>query len=250
MPDDVASTEMPPPELDRVTRILSTVESADLERFEPPADLWSRIAASVAAEPERVADGAGTVVEYAIDAHDRVIDTGGEWSAFAQDNGAPELDSMATDRTLWSYFGSDEVRDLWRLLVAQVRTTRTAATVPLRCDAPGVRRWFEMTLTPQPNGVVQFRSTLSFEEHRPEVAFLAVRAERDGERPAVQVCSWCGDGHDGSTWRRIEDLVAELRLLEDALPSIDYGICPGCRDRMSSELHSSTATSPTAPHRG
>ncbi len=248
MPDDVASTEVPPSELGRVTTLLSTVDSADLERFEPPADLWSRIAASVAAEPERVADGAGTVVEYAIDAHDRVIDTGGEWSAFASDNGAPELGDMTADRTLWSYFGSDEVRDLWRLLVAQVRTTGLAATVPLRCDAPGVRRWFDMTLTPQRDGVVQFRSTLAFEEHRPEVAFLVDRAERD-DRPAVPVCSWCGDGHDGSTWRRIEDIVSELRLLEDALPAIDYGICASCRDRMASELHSSAEAGTAAPGR-
>ena len=246
MPDDLDLSGMTPAALDRLTGILSAVDGADLERVEPPADLWGRIAASVAAEPARVAAGAGTVVEYAIDAQDRVIDTGGEWAAFARDNGAPELGDMTTDRTLWSYFGSDEVRDLWRLLVAQVRTTGVAATVPLRCDAPGVRRWFDMTLTPQRDGVVQFRSALAFEEHRPEVAFLVDRAERD-DRPAVPVCSWCGDGHDGSTWRRIEDIVRELRLLEDALPAIDYGICASCRDRMTSELHSSADAGTAAP---
>ena len=66
--------------------------------------------------------------------------------------------------------------------------------------------------------------------------------ERDGDRPAVPVCSWCGEGHDGSHWRRIEDVVRDLRLLEDLLPSIDYGICPTCRDLMSAELLAPTST--------
>ena len=145
-------------EMDRVAAIVSLVDASDVERVDPPAGLWGRIAAAVAAEPDRDAAGAGTVVEYAIDADDVVVPVGDEWSRFARQNDAPELDELAPDRTLWSYFGSDEVRDVWRLLIARVRATQAPAHVPLRCDAPHMRRWFEMTITPEPDGVVRFRS--------------------------------------------------------------------------------------------
>ena len=233
-------------EMDRVAAIVSLVDASDVERVDPPAGLWGRIAAAVAAEPDRVAAGAGTVVEYAIDADDVVVPAGDEWSRFARQNDAPELDELAPDRTLWSYFGSDEVRDVWRLLIDRVRSTQAPAHVPLRCDAPHMRRWFEMTITPEPGGVVRFRSALTFEESRPAVAFLDDEIERDGDRPAVPVCSWCGEGHDGSHWRRIEDVVRDLRLLEDLMPSIDYGICPSCRDLMSTELLAPASTQQAA----
>jgi hypothetical protein len=226
---------------DRLAVILSLVDATDFERVDPPDGLWGRIAASIAAEPDSTPAGSGTVVEYAIDADDVVVPVGDEWSRFARQNDAPELDELAPDRTLWSYFGSDEVRDVWRLLIEQVRATRTPAQVPLRCDAPQLRRWFEMTITPEPGGVVRFRSALTFEESRPAVALLDDDVELRSDRPAVPVCSWCGEGHDGSRWRRIEDVVRDLRLLEDLMPAVDYGICPTCRELMASQLFTSRA---------
>lgn len=65
-------------EMDRVAAIVSLVDASDVERVDPPAGLWGRIAAAVAAEPDRVAVGAGTVVEYAIDADDVVVPAGEE----------------------------------------------------------------------------------------------------------------------------------------------------------------------------
>lgn len=236
-----------PAELGRLAVIMSQVDDTDFERVDPPDGLWGRIAASIAAELDSTPVGAGTVVEYSISADDVVIAVGEDWTTFARQNDAPELDEMASDRTLWSYFDSDEVRDLWRLLIEQVRATQARAQVPLRCDAPDMRRWFEMTISPEPNNVVHFRSVLVAEESRTAVAFLSDHVARDGDTPAVPVCSWCGEGHDGSRWRPIEELVRDLRLLEDLMPSIDYGICPTCRDLMSSDLLMSTTTnhSPT-----
>jgi hypothetical protein len=222
--------------LHRVVSVLSRIDVTDLALVDPPEDLWTRIAAALDAEPQQPPTGAGTVVEYCIDADDRVVAVGEDWSEFARDNGASELDTLSDDRTIWSYFDDDEVRDVWRLLVEQVRATQGVAQVPLRCDAPHMRRWFEMTITAGPEGTVDFRSVLVFEEPRDAVALLSGDVERDRDRPAVPVCSWCGDGHDGSGWRPVEDLVRELRLLEDRVPAVDYGICPTCRAVMSSDL--------------
>ncbi len=229
-------------ELDRLAVIMSQVDDIDFERVDPPDGLWGRIAASIAAAPDRTPAGAGTVVEYSISADDMVIAVGEDWPRFARQNNAPELVELSPDRTLWSYFDSDEVRDLWRLLIEQVRVTQARARVPLRCDGADMRRWFEITITPEPDNVVHFRSVLVFEESRSAVAFLSDHAARDSDTPAVPVCSWCGEGHDGSRWRQIEELVRDLRLLEDPMPSIGYGICPTCRDLMSTDLLMPTTT--------
>lgn len=220
----------------RLEDLLGQIDLADGERVEPPPQLWGRIAASLAADAD-VETGAGTVVEYWIDAEDEILVVGADWSSFARGNRAPELADTTPDRTLWSYFDGDEVRDLWRLLTARVRATRTAAQVPLRCDAPDMRRWFEMTVTPVPDGVVHFRCSLVFEEPRDAVELLDAFGRRDPDAAAVPVCSWCGDAHDGESWGRIEDVVRERRLLEqELLPPIRHGVCPTCRERMSSEL--------------
>lgn len=233
---DADDTGTDPAMLDRLATVLSELGGSDSERVDPPDWLWSRIAASVAAEREQLSAGSDTVVEYRIDSDDVVIAVTEDWAAFATDNGAPELAELGSARTLWSYFDRDEVRDLWRHLVEQVRARQVEAHVPLRCDAAHARRWFEMTITPEPDGVVRFRSVLVFEESRPAVSLLGGPSTPDGNQPAVPVCSWCGDGHDGARWRRIEDVVRDLRLLEDRLPSVDYGICPTCRSRMSADL--------------
>jgi hypothetical protein len=229
---------------ERIERILSEIDESDFERIEPPADLWARIRGAITADPalapkeppfRAAASNAG--VEYWIDADDVVTDVGQRWAAFARDNSAPELAVPAPDRTLWSYFDHDEIRELWQLLVSRVRTLRRPATVPLRCDAPHARRWFELTVTPEADGRVHFRSVLAFEEDRPAVRLLDPGCERDDRAEPVQLCSWCGRGRHGDTWLDIEELVRATRLLEsESLPPISNGVCGACRDEMSAEL--------------
>lgn len=228
----------------RIRRLLSKVEESDFERIDPPADLWDQIAASVALEPvvspreppSRSVSG-GTVVEYRIDANDIVTAVGQSWAEFASDNGAPELAVPPPDRTLWTYFESEETRDVWRLVVTRVRAQQQPAEVPLRCDAPDARRWFVMTISPEPHGGVHFRCVLAFEEPRPPVSLLEPHSQRDDDLQPVPLCSWCGRGQHDSLWLDIEQLVQAARLLElAAVPPISYGICASCRDQMSAEI--------------
>jgi hypothetical protein len=228
----------------RIRSILSQVEESDFERVDPPAELWERIEASIAAdpamsprEPPSREFPASTVVEYRIDANDVVTDVGQSWADFARNNDAPELAVPASDRSLWTYFGSGEIRELWQILVERVRALQKGTEVPLRCDAPDARRWFDMTITPEPNGGVHFRCVLVFEEARPPVSLLDTHSERDdGVRP-VPLCSWCARGQHGSRWLEIEELVRAARLLEQGpMPPISHGVCASCRDEMSAAL--------------
>jgi len=236
---------------DRIVWALSRVEESDFERVDPPADLWERIEASITTDPAMSPRQplsrefpASTVVEYSIDANDIVTDVGRDWADFARDNDAPELVVPAPDRSLWTYFespvgplGSDGIRDLWWLLIERVRLLRRGAEVPFRCDAPHARRWFDLTITPEANGRVHFRSVLVFEQARAPVALLDLHSERDHGLPPVLVCGWCGQGRHGSLWIDIEELVVAARLLErESMPPISHGICASCREAMAAEL--------------
>ncbi|MFT7473974.1 MAG: hypothetical protein ACI81L_000890 [Verrucomicrobiales bacterium] len=229
----------------RIRRILSEVEEADFERVEPPVDVWEGIEASIRSDPGPLSPKeplyrvypASTVVEYWIDADDAVTDVGRSWADFAHDNDAPELAVPAPGRALWTYFDNEEIREGWQLLVERVRALQEGAQVPLRCDAPHARRWFDMTITPEPNGRVHFRSVLVFEEARPTVSLLDPHSERDDGLRPVALCSWCGQGQHGSLWLDIEELVQTALLLERVLmPPISHGICGSCRDEISAEL--------------
>lgn len=232
---------------DRIGRILSEIDASDSALIDPPADLWDDIVASIATddsehptapkEPPSRYSSPGTVVEYWIDGEDFLTEVGQGWSDFARDNGAPGLAASAPDRTLWTYFDRDEVRELWQLLVKRVRAERKQVQVPLRCDAAHARRWFEMTVTPEANDRVHFRCVLVFEETREPIALLDIRSERNLDAEPVAVCSWCGRAQSGSAWLDVEDLVHADRLLEQtSMPPISYGICDPCRNDMSAEL--------------
>lgn len=240
-----------------VESVLSRIERSDAERFDPPEDLWDRIASTVAlhgaAARSRVVPNAATTggnepvtsMEYSIDADDRVVAVDENWVGFARANGATEIAGALPSGTIWDHFADGEVRDLWRLVVARVRSRGAELRVPLRCDAPDSRRWLEMTISPGTEGTVHFRSDLVFEEDRNAVPLLDPDAERDSRMPPVPVCEWCADGYDGSHWAEIEQVVRDLRLLEQSLPPVVHGICPSCREEMAAEINvGSSGTSP------
>ena len=234
--DDVGLDDL---EIRRIQRVLSELEPADHELLEPPAAVWAGIEASMVSpkEPPARHEPAGVVVEYRIDGNDTVIEVGRGWDDFARDNDAPGLVGSCPDGTLWTHFDSDETRELWQLLVQRVRSQQVGTRVPLRCDAPHARRWFEMTVTPEADGRVHFRSVLVFEELRSQVELLDPRSERDAGASPVAVCSWCGRGQHDSGWLDIEELMRVGRLLEQtSMPPIAHGICGACRDDMSAEL--------------
>lgn len=224
---------------DRLTRLLRSMELGDVELHDPPPDLWGRIAAAVSRasatrdEPQPADED---VIEYRIDADDRVTPIGRGWSHFASTNGADALDHLTEGRTLWSFFDSEDIREIWRLVISRVRSTGSPALVPIRCDAPDLRRWFDLTVTPLDDGAVAFRCELRDQERRLTVELL--QTERTpAPVPAVPICSWCAMGYDGERWITIEDLVATTGLLEaESLPPVSYGICGGCRDAMAAEL--------------
>jgi len=229
---------------DGIEAVLAGVQAADFERLVPPAELWGDIQATVGLSsssslktPPHRNPKLSTVVEYQIDADDRVLEVGAQWAEFAQHNDAPELAEGPWGGLIWDYFGSKEIAELWQLLVQRVRATQRSATVPLRCDAAHTRRWFEMVVAPMAGHRVGFVCTLLFEQERPLVTLLDKAANRESGREPVKLCSWCGRGEHRSQWYPVEELIQAARLLENqSMPPVSYGVCQECRVEMAADL--------------
>jgi hypothetical protein len=232
--------EDPVAEPPRVTGLLDRLEHSDGELTAPPADLWDRIATAVAGDsPHGEPSGAGTVIEYRIDAADVLVGVGGDWESFADRNDAPELATTTGTggQTLWDAIGDGPLRDLWRAAVSRVRATGAPVTIPFRCDGPTTRRWFDMTLTPAADGSVAFRSVLTFEMTRPEIPALRRHIARDTALAPVEICCWCAEASHDGRWQPVEEVLADARLLEaHPPPPVAYGLCPRCSQRMAETL--------------
>jgi hypothetical protein len=117
----------------RLTSLLGRPEVHAGDLVAPPGDLWDRIASAVADDrqtepPDGEPTGAGTVIEYRIDAADVLVAVGGDWETFADRNDAPELATLSGG-TLWDAIGDGPLRDLWQAAVSRVRATGTAVTI-------------------------------------------------------------------------------------------------------------------------
>ena len=173
------------------------------------------------------------IVEYRIDADDVLIEVGQGWASFARENDAAELARPEPGRTLWSYVTGEDVSEVWRLLVARARSHSSAAQVRVRCDAPAVRRWFDITLTVDEASAVRFRSVQIGEQERAPVPLIDLVARRDPDAPLLRVCSWCSRFLDERGWLAVEHYVADHDLLErSVLPGISHTICPDCEARV------------------
>jgi len=219
----------------RIATALRDMDPTSVPHVDPPADLWDRIEQSLAATARSRPLGAGSVVEYRIDEHDVVVGTGSGWVEFAEVNEAPELAEGVIGRSLWDSMEEGPLQDLWRAAVAGVRASGRVATVPFRCDGPEARRWYEMALTPAPDGSVGFRSRLVFEMDRPEVGMLRRRLPADGGAP-IEICCWCAAARDGAVWQPIEVVLSSSRLLEGAPGSVTHGFCERCARVAHAEL--------------
>lgn len=176
-----------------------------------------------------------TTVSYCIDADDVVISTGLDWDAFALENDAPELCSLRSDRTLWSYIADDATREVWQRLVQRARSGGPPVAVRFRCDAPDRRRWFTLTLTARDGGEVEFVSRLVSEASRPQIGLLDRTTAREQDAAMVRLCAWCGRCNDGAHWIEIELYVERHAVLgQPTTPRITHSICPRCEYEVAS----------------
>lgn len=171
-------------------------------------------------------------VIYGVDCDDTIIGVSRSWDRFAVANNTPGLvfDSM-TQRRIWDHITDATTIEIYRELIERVRDGATI-TLPLRCDAPALRRWLTLTASPMPHGGVKFTSRTIREEARPHLAIMEPSVPRSAA--LLKTCGWCRKIHvPGRAWVEAEEAVHQLNLFEQPrLPRLTHGICPVCADAM------------------
>jgi hypothetical protein len=167
-------------------------------------------------------------VEYWVDADNCLAAVDEEFRAFAVVNGAPQLASSSIlGRRIASFCSDDATIEIWAQLLSRAREGASVG-VQLRCDSPERRRLLKVDLSGHEDRRVRVVSTTLSEEDRPPIALLEV-ARTPGDT-VLRCCSWCKKWRlPTGTWVEAEDLVATLRLFEEAvLPGVSHGICEEC----------------------
>lgn len=172
---------------------------------------------------------------YRIDADGVVVDVGGDWTAFCDDNagGAGCLPARVIGTPLRQCIADWATWNLYELLIDSVRTRQRPVTVPIRCDSPGERRFCDLRIAPADGGHVDFESRLLRREARDAVHVLETGRPRADDRH-LKVCSVCKRAEVATgRWVELEDAERELRLFDrERLPRVSHGLCPDCHARL------------------
>lgn len=136
---------------------------------------------------------------------------------------------------MWSHIGDPTTAELYRLILARVRSGRLV-NVPFNGSGPGVFREMRLHLRALPGDCVECTSTVVREQWQGAVRS---RAADEGRPPMrLTVCSWCGRMRVETEWRDVEVAAAALRVFMVAAPSlISHGACPDCAARLVEDVH-------------
>ncbi|OOZ39060.1 hypothetical protein BOW53_13070 [Solemya pervernicosa gill symbiont] len=127
-------------------------------------------------------------VTYRIDADDHLCGFDDHWSSFAADNESPHLsDQLIFNRPIWDFIQDAETRHIHETLLKRVRTNNTPLSFPFRCDAPTLRRYMEMKITPLDNRAVEYRCHIVRTEVREPIETANATADHDDN--FLRMCS-------------------------------------------------------------
>lgn len=164
--------------------------------------------------------GKTLIVSYRVDTKNRIVETGGDWNAFARDNGGEELAGEGViGLPLRSFVSGDVTRMFVETMLQKARLTRVPFSVPYRCDSSDVIRHMRMTLTSSGNEV-QLDHRLEKEEARGSIN--RGRISPGTPRP-VKVCSMCRNICDAKN-----SSVGEAPV--SGIERIIYSVCSTCLD--------------------
>lgn len=184
-----------------------------------------------------VNDKKGSKIIYRLDGEDRITSIEGDWLEFAALNGGQGLEiSNVLGRHIRRFIADQRTLDFFLMIINDVRLKGRDVTIPYRCDAPDKRRFMEFTAKPRPGGGVECVSTTTLVQPRACQAVLA--RERCCSDAFLTVCSWCNKVKiDHEEWAEIEEAVERGEIdMQDEVPLLTHGICPGCVKTVKASL--------------
>ena len=179
----------------------------------------------------------GTVVQYRIDAEDRLTEVNDAWAAFAAANGGDALQpSQVVGRRLWDFLADPTTRALYRAMLVRLRRDGPPIRFGFRCDAANVRRFLSMEMTAEPGGGVLFSLTSIATEPRTSVTLLELGHAHS--MAMITACGWCNQIRlPSGEWVEVEAAVMTLGLFGGGpLPDLSHGICTECESVLTAAL--------------
>jgi hypothetical protein len=173
---------------------------------------------------------------YEVDAQDRIISLGGAWTAFARENGGEKLlNNPPLGQPIWQIIRGLSTRNIYYLVMKQVRESGVTIRFPFRCDSPTTLRYMEMAVSPAENKGIYFQTTLTSVIERNTLVTRESHAPR--QEPMVQICAWCDLVLVRSDWLSLEDAIWLLGLFDTPeAPPISHSICPACVRLLDKEV--------------
>jgi len=166
------------------------------------------------------------VVSYRIDQDDSIAALGDDWVSFAIANDATHLADV-TGRSLWDFVSDSTTRQVYRQLLARVRQGRTIR-FSYRCDAPSLKRFMQMTMSPAPAGGVTFESATV----RTEPCGTTSALPEAGPDHLLRMCGWCKRVAVDGQWEEVECAVERSGVFAGRPPAITHTMCPSCLQTM------------------
>ena len=165
---------------------------------------------------------------YRIDAYDLIDYVGENWAIVAHDNDAPQLADGVVGKPLWYFVTDSGTQYIYESLLAKVRRMDRPLLIALRCDTPTMRRTLHLTMHPLTSHGVEFHSRVVSRDPRPAQPLIDVTVPRSDRM--VCICSWCKRVQSSkNTWLEVEEALGALGIfLQDTMPLLTHGICPGC----------------------
>ena len=170
---------------------------------------------------------------YRINGKDEIIEVGGNWDLFSENNGGQGLEAETLrGHVLWKFVTGTTTRDLYKRLLTRVRSGQLVR-FKLRCDGPTHRRLLEMTIRADGDQSVEFATRDLEVTERESIAMLVDSGTRS--TAMLVVCAWCNRVQvRPQVWMEVELAIEQLDLFEaDGLPQVTHGICDDCLESMT-----------------
>ena len=177
-------------------------------------------------------------ISYFVDANNRIVNVVGPWDEFALQNGGPGACAQAIiGKPLDQFIAGDVSRMFVSTMLMSARTLNRTVCRPYRCDAGHLKRFMEMTIIPQDDGILEVRHRMMYSEPMRNHQFVPLQRSAAIGEARTKRCSMCNKIHASGEWLEIEDaLQAGTLTVERTQGPWIFGVCPTCLQRNGAVL--------------
>lgn len=166
--------------------------------------------------------------EYWLNDDDTIIAVGSTWDFFAGENeGREVVSALIVGRPLWEFISGDPTRMWLSSILTLARIRNETISRPYRCDSPTVKRFMNLEIKREAEGILHLTHTLL----RVEAMSAPCRVSPflGPGKKTVQRCSVCNRFNTVKGWTEAEDLDTPV----DSPLTVIYAVCSDCMRFMS-----------------